>query len=69
MEYNGRTHFIIQTSSIGPVLSICKVYTEHIMEFFVMRNEINKILEFVFYVKTDVSPLSTCMSKICKQEL
>ena len=26
-------------------------------------------LEFVFYVKTDVSPLSTCMSKICKQEL
>ena len=35
---------IIQTSSIGPVLSICKVYTEHIMEFFVMRNEINKIL-------------------------
>ena len=44
MEYNGRTHFIIQTSSIGPVLSIFKVYTEHIMEFFVMRNEINKIL-------------------------
>ena len=44
MENNGRTHFIIQTSSIGPVLSICKVYTEHIMEFFVMRNEINKIL-------------------------
>ena len=44
MEYNGRTHFIIQTSSIGPVLSICKVYTKHIMEFFVMRNEINKIL-------------------------
>ena len=44
MEYNGRTHFIIQTSSIGPVLSISKVYTEHIMEFFVMRNEINKIL-------------------------
>ena len=26
-------------------------------------------LEFVFYVKTDVSPLSKCMSKICKQEL
>ena len=26
-------------------------------------------LEFVFYVKTDVSTLSTCMSKICKQEL
>ena len=26
-------------------------------------------LEFVFYVKTDVSPLSMCMSKICKQEL
>ena len=26
-------------------------------------------LEFVFYVKTDVSPLSTYMSKICKQEL
>ena len=24
-----------------------------------------KILEFVFYVKTDVSPLSKCMSKIC----
>ena len=44
MEYNGRTHFIIQTSSIGPVLSICKVYTEYIMEFFVLRNEINKIL-------------------------
>ena len=29
----------------------------------------DKILEFVFYVKTDVSPLSTCMSKICKQEV
>ena len=26
-------------------------------------------LKFVFYVKTDVSPLSTCMSNICKQEL
>ena len=49
MEYNGRTHFIIQTSSIGPVLSICKVYTEHIMEFFVMRNEINItfVLDFI----------------------
>ena len=30
---------------------------------------LHKKLEFIFYVKTDVSPLSTCMSKICKQEL
>ena len=32
-------------------------------------NENSGQLEFVFYVKTDVSPLSKCMSKICKQEL
>ena len=31
--------------------------------------QIQDQLEFVFYVKTDVSPLSTCMSKICMQEL
>ena len=35
----------------------------------VQMHNINLQLEFVFYVKTDVSPLSTCMSKICKQEL
>ena len=29
----------------------------------------NHQLEFVFYVKTDVSPLSMCMSKIGKQDL
>ena len=44
MEYNGRTHFIIQTSSIGPVLSICKVYMEHIMEFLARLHEVHRAI-------------------------
>ena len=35
----------------------------------IQLTNISEKLEFVFYVKTDVSPLSMCMSKLCKQEL
>ena len=47
-EYNGRTHFFKQTSSIGPVLSICKLYRCDIMEIFVMLNE-NDISSLSFW--------------------
>ena len=41
MKYNGRTCYVIKTSPIGPVLSICKAYKGNIMETFVMLSENN----------------------------
>ena len=53
------------------VVEVIPIITNVSCFFFVFFPHLNfKVkLEFVFYVKTDVSPLSTCMSKICKQEL
>ena len=53
-------HFILLCSYVLPTAKVIKRWN---LGWFKDSSKILEKLEFVFYVKTDVSPLSTCMSK------